>query len=220
MERRTPPPSVSALLARAKALSGLSLGEIAMALQANIEGGALRTKGKFGALLECALGASETTGKQCDFPELGIELKSIPVTHEGAPIESTYVCTLHLASASELTWPSSWVKQKLSKVLWLPVRSDTETWEQRVVMPAVYWQPSDTEQAMLRADFEECVGLVTTGNIEALTAHVGTALQVRPKARDGSKTASVQTPDGDWTATVPKGFYLRSSFTKKILQGQ
>jgi DNA mismatch repair protein MutH len=188
-----------------------------MALGADIGQEGLRTKGKFGALLECALGASMSTGRERDFPGLSVELKSIPIREDGTPLESTYVCTLHVETADELAWESSWVRAKLSSVLWVAVLATDEDWQKRPIKQVHHWTPSPEQEAVLRADFEECVGLVTTGNVEALSGRVGTALQVRPKARDGAKTARVRNDDGDWAHTVPKGFYLRPSFTAQIL---
>jgi DNA mismatch repair protein MutH len=54
--------------------------------------------------------------------------------------------------------------------------------------------------------------------VEALTAHTGTWLQVRPKAKDGSARTLAWSPDGDPIATTPRGFYLRTSFTGAILR--
>jgi DNA mismatch repair protein MutH len=54
--------------------------------------------------------------------------------------------------------------------------------------------------------------------IEGLTAHTGKWLQVRPKAKDGRRSAVGYGPDGEWVATVPRGFYLRVKFTHAILR--
>jgi DNA mismatch repair protein MutH len=43
-------------------------------------------------------------------------------------------------------------------------------------------------------------------------------LQVRPKARDGSARAVVWGAEGERIETVPRGFYLRASFTGTILR--
>ncbi len=216
--RRSPPPSVDALLARARSLTGHGLGEIALALGATIGDHTTHTKGKFGVLLEHALGASGGSGAVHDFPALGVELKTIPVDARGKPAESTYVCTLHLLSAEALVWETSWVKQKLSRVLFVSVDAEPADWRERVVRGVHYWEPDAEAWATLRADFEEAVGLVTNGRIEALNARLGQVLQVRPKAKDGKKTLLVPDAEGTLIATVPRGFYLRPAFTAEILQ--
>lgn len=205
---------------RARALAGRTLGELAYALGATLDDDGRKTKGKFGALIEAALGASGGSGKRHDFPELGVELKTLPVREDGMPTESTYVCTLHVQTASSLDWETSWVKDKLHKVLFVPVEGDKRGaigWRDRRLGRAFLWTPSPEEESMLRRDFEDLVGMVVQGRVESLSAHHGAVLQVRPKARDGRKTASVRTEDGDLVHTVPKGFYLRAQFTARLI---
>lgn len=217
MQRRAPPPTADALLQRAHALAGRTLGELAYALGVALDDDARKTKGKFGTLVEAALGASGGTGKSRDFPELGIELKTLPVREDGTPTESTYVCTLHIQTASELAWETSWVKDKLARVLFLPVEGGKGPWADRRIGRGFLWTPSSEEEAVLRRDFEDLVGMVVQGRVESLSAHHGAVLQVRPKARDGRKTATVRTEDGELLHTVPKGFYLRATFTAQLL---
>ena len=75
----SPPSSPDSLLARCHAIAGLTLGELAdmanVAIPANLQ----RHKGWPGMLIEKWLGASAGSKPQQDFPELGIELKTIPI---------------------------------------------------------------------------------------------------------------------------------------------
>ena len=109
-----PPESIDELLARARALAGLRVSQFAA-----IRGAPLRTKGKVGEALERALGASPERGATLDFPQLGVELKTVPVTPEGRPRESTFVCAVQLSDADRAEWESSWVRAKLARVLWI-----------------------------------------------------------------------------------------------------
>jgi DNA mismatch repair protein MutH len=224
MFRRSAPPSIEALLLRAQALEGHSVGELAYALGAQIDANNTRTKGKVGVLIEHALGATKESGKSHDFPDLGVELKTLPIAKSGAPSESTYVCTLHLHSAKTLTWEHSWVRKKLSRVLFVLLDGVPKgqalppvLWSERVIRKALLWQPSKLESEMLRADFEAIVGLAALGRVEELTGHLGDAMQVRPKARDGTKNVYVADEDGNQVATVARGFYLRPSFTRAVV---
>jgi DNA mismatch repair protein MutH len=225
MIRRAPPPSIAALLLRARALEGHSLGELAYALGARIDDDNIRTKGKFGTLLEHALGATPEAGKSHDFPKLGVELKTLPIAANGFPSESTYVCTLHLNSAHALSWSKSWVRTKLSRVLWVLVegvskdgRVPQKSWGERRICETFLWEPSEHESTTLRADFEQIVGLAAMGRVEELTGHLGEAMQVRPKARDGTKNVEIVDESGRRVATVARGFYLRPRFTSQVIE--
>ena len=202
------------LVARARAIEGQTVGSL---LLRSAPTDPVRTKGTAGETLERALGASGT-GAVHDFPELAIELKTIPVTAENKPLESTYVCTLSLTDADAQEWGSSWVKAKLARVLFVPlVGAHGIPWRERVVGPALLWSPTGLQGDVLRGDFDDAIGLIGIGRIEELTARGGRWLQVRPKARDGSVRTVAWGGDGEAIATIPRGFYLRTLFTGAIL---
>src|SRR5262245_35676959 len=96
------PSSRSELLARARALSGQSLGALAAHFGVPVPPDLRRRKGFAGELLERALGAVAASRAGPDFPALGVELKSLPVGSQGLPLESTFVCTLPLGQVGDL----------------------------------------------------------------------------------------------------------------------
>jgi DNA mismatch repair protein MutH len=215
-----PPADVAELSRRADALVGATMTELASALAIAADGAPVRTKGTPGQILERALGAHGGSTKRHDFPELGVELKSIPVDVRGVPSESTYVCTFSLADAESQDWETSWVRAKLARVLFVPLVGETSTtpWPERRIGAPLLWTPTTSQDRVLRDDFDEVVGLVGIGRIEDLTAHLGRWMQVRPKARDGRVRTIAWDRDGEPIATVPRGFYLRARFTGAILR--
>lgn len=213
-----PPRDIDDLLDRARRLIGVRVDAIAAALGTIAGGAPVRTKGAAGAILERALGATGGPGRFHDFPELRVELKTIPVTPDGLPIESTYVCTLPLGDADEQEWATSWAREKLERVLFVPlVGDDGIPWPSRVVGPPLLWSPTLDQERILRDDFEDIVGLVGIGRIEDLDARRGRWLQARPKARDGSARTVVFGIDGDPIEVMPRGLYLRARFTRALL---
>jgi len=198
-----PPRDEAELRSRVARIEGMTLSELARAMAFEVPTGGLRGKGKVGELLERALGATGGNQAVPDFPELAIELKTIPVDSRGRPRESTYVCTVSLTQAERAEWQGSWVRQKLSHVLWLPVETERgSALGDRRIGRGLFWRPSPEQDAVLR---------------EALTAHVGRWLQVRPKAATGSARTLAFDDDGGRITTVPRGFYLRASFTGALL---
>lgn len=203
---------------RARALEGVSIRELLRKLGFEASSDPVRTKGSAGETVERALGASGGSSKVHDFPELGVELKTIPITEEGTPLESTYVCTLSLADAESQEWETSWVRAKLARVLFVPhIGPHGIAWQERVIGRPLLWSPTEEQTSVLRGDFDDVVGLIGVGRIEELTAHRGRWLQVRPKARDGSVRTIAWGSDGEAIATVPRGFYLRARFTGALL---
>jgi len=219
-ESLLPSPETSAeLLARARSIAGRPLRNIAEQLGRPVPPDLRRAKGWIGQLLEAFLGASAGGRAEPDFPHLGIELKSLPVDRTGRPRESTWVCVAPLDGSLSGTWELSWVRRKLSRVLWIPVVGEGAMAPgDRLVGAALLWSPSDEEEALLRRDFEDLAELIQTGNLAQLDAHRGSALQLRPKAGSSRDLTWMLDEDAQWIEVNPRGFYLRRSFTTALLE--
>jgi DNA mismatch repair protein MutH len=214
-----PPADERELRDRASWLSGRTIGDLARALGAPVPVAGARGKGKMGTLVEKALGAEAGSASVPDFPRLGIELKTIPIDQAGAPRESTFVCSIAIAGAERTDWSTSAARAKLRHVLFVPiVVGEEDPVESRRIGSPLLWRPTAEQEAVLRDDFETAMGVIGAGNVEALTARSGRWLQVRPKAATGRARTFSFGPEGEWIATVPRGFYLRASFTRALLR--
>ncbi|HXK18741.1 MAG TPA: DNA mismatch repair endonuclease MutH [Polyangiaceae bacterium] len=213
-----PPGDEAELLERAGALAGLSLAQLAARFELPTPPDLRRAKGFVGGLIERALGASAGSRAVPDFPELSIELKTLPVDRAGSPVESTFVCTIPLTEIGHVEWADSRVRRKLAKVLWVPVdgQRDIPVAERRIGQALLYTLTPEDE-AVLRADWEELSGLIGRGHVEALTGHLGRFLQIRPKAAHSRARRVGFDAEGAPFAALPKGFYLRPSFTGALL---
>lgn len=213
----SPPASETELLDRCDALAGRTLAEVARVRQVSVPRDLLRNKGWIGQLVESVLGATAQSQAIPDFPELGVELKTLPLSPDGRPLQSTYVCTAPLDGSLPTQWSASWVRSKLSRVLWVPIIGTSEVpVAERVVGAPLMWSPSEEEDEGLGQDYTELSGLIARGEFWQLNARRGNWLQIRPK---GAKDDLVWALDdqGEWMRDVPRGFYLRTAFTRRMI---
>jgi DNA mismatch repair protein MutH len=215
MQRVYPPGDENELSVRARSLTGRSVDDLAQSLGLSVGGAAVATKGKVGELVERALGAHGGSVATWDFPSLRIELKTIPLDERGVPRESTFVCAVSLLDAERAEWEESWVRAKLSRVLWVPV---IDAGGLRRFGEARLWSPTPEQDAILKDDFDEILGRVAAAGVEDVSARVGRWLQLRPKAAHGGVRTRAPGAEGGITSTVPRGFYLRARFTGAILR--
>ena len=217
--RHSAPESEAELLARARELAGLSIAQLAQRFSLLAPPDLRRAKGFVGALVERALGASAGSRAAPDFEALGIELKTLPVDSRGRALESTFVCTIPLVEIGEVEWLSSRVRRKLSRVLWVPVQGERQipVPERRIGEPLL-WALTPEAEAALRFDWEELAGIIGRGDVESITGHIGRCLQIRPKAADSHARRRGIDADGVGFAALPRGFYLRASFTSEIVR--
>ncbi|WP_432413747.1 DNA mismatch repair endonuclease MutH [Pantoea allii] len=213
-----PPEDEATLLSRAQTLAGLTLQTLAEQAGIPMPANLKRDKGWVGMLLELHLGASAGSKAEQDFAHLGIELKTIPVDRYGKPLETTFVCVAPLTGNSGVTWQNSHVRHKLARVLWVPVEGEREIplAERRVGAPLL-WSPDAQEDEMLRQDWEELMDMIVLGKVESITARHGAWLQIRPKAANSKALTEGIGDRGQPIMTLPRGFYLKKSFTGPLL---
>jgi DNA mismatch repair protein MutH len=170
-------------------------------------------------LVEDALGATAKSKADPDFELIGVELKTVPVSRAGVPLETTFVCTIPILDIGDVEWHESRVLAKLRRVLWVPVLGEREVpvADRRIGAP-ILWSPSSAEEAELRWDWEELAGRIGRGEIDDLHGGLGHSLQVRPKAANSRSRRPGTDSDGQRVRVLPRGFYLRTHFTARVLR--
>jgi DNA mismatch repair protein MutH len=204
-----------ALLRSARALSGRSVEEVARSLGRELPSNG--HKGFVGSLIERALGIAPSSKAGPDAPELGVEIKTTPVDGRGVPRESTFVCMVP-REGLDAAWSSSAPRGKLARVLFIPIEASGPL-AQRRVGTAFYWSPSAEEERALAEDWDELAGLLSAHGQAHVSARIGRALQVRPKAANRAARWVSRDGDGAPVHALPRAFYLRRTFVATILAG-
>lgn len=218
MNHKNIPKNEKELLNRAQNLAGMTLGEIAQSINVVAPKDLKRDKGWVGLLLEQVLGASAGSRPEPDFPHLGIELKSLPINFQGKPLETTFVCVAPLTGLIGAQWQTSHIRNKLARVLWVPVVSQREIpIAQRVVGMPFIWSPSADEEQLLALDWQELTDMIVLGEVEKIHGKHGQVLQLRPKAANSHAKTKAFNRHGEPFETLPRGFYLKTCFTQALL---
>ena len=219
LSKNTPPVDMAQLLARAASLAGRTLQEMAEQIGWTLPADLQREKGVVGQLLEAVLGASAGSKAEPDFPHLGIELKTLPIDSQGKPLESTYVCLAPIRGEPGLTWETSWVRRKLSCVLWVPILAERNIpLAERMIATPFLWRPTAADDHLLKQDWEELMELIALGKHDEIKGAHGQILQLRPKAANSDVRVEGFGADGAPSQVPPKGFYLKAHFTQALLQ--
>ena len=213
------------LLRHARALLGATLAELAEGLGLPVPAGRLRTKGWSGRIIERELGLGDTSVRGPDFATLGIELKTVPVTRDLLPLESTAVCHIDPVAIAGESWATSYVRRKLAQVLFVALEVPehngglASSVGDRRVSAVRLWSPSSDEENLLRTDFELFArDYFRRGRASEITGHLGRVMQIRPKARRATDLRPAFGSDGQPTHIGRSGFYLRPSFICGILR--
>ena len=218
MRQVSPPNSIEQLKQRCEAIAGLSLAELANHYQIAMPANLKREKGWVGQLIEHVLGADAGSKPEPDFTQLGVELKTLPISASGQPLETTFVCVAPLTGITGEQWHNSHVRNKMKHVLWVPILAERQIpLAQRVIGTPFLWQLQGIQEHLLQGDWEELMELIVLGDVQQITAKTGQYLQLRPKAANSKITTAAFDTKGQLIQSAPKGFYLRKDFTRLIL---
>lgn len=213
-----PPNSTNELLQLCENIAGLSLQELAAMASLAMAKDLRSNKGWVGQLIEWHLGATAGSKPEQDFKHLGIELKTIPIDQYGKVLETTFVCSAPIFNTNNLTWKSSNVCNKLSRVLWVPVQGERSIpLAERIVGNGFLWAATTQQEQLLAADWNEIMEKIALGKIESISARDGQVLQLRPKAANGRALTEAFGDNGEIIKVRPRGFYLKKNFTQSII---
>lgn len=216
--KKKPPKTEAELLARCAEIEGLTFGQLATHTCLLIPKNSLQRKGWTGLAIELALGTSAGTKCAPDFQELGVELKTIPLNNLGKPAESTFITSIPLLTVHQQVWETSQCFAKLKRVLWIPLEGDKAIpFEHRRIGACVLWSPNQEDERILARDWHDLTSMIGHGKLAEMDASLGDYLQVRPKAANAKSLCYGLDEDGNRTQTLPRGFYLRSRYTAKIV---
>lgn len=220
-EKRNSPKTESELIDRCLVIEGLSFAQLALRLGVIIPTNPSQRKGWLGMAIEYALGADAQNKALPDFQALAIELKTLPLSALGKPCESTFVTSIPLLSIHQQTWQTSQCFAKLKRVLWIPIEGDkTLPYAQRRIGRGFLWSPTKEQEHQLAQDWTYLTTLISTGQLESIDAKQGEYLQIRPKAANGRSLCYAYDAQGNKIQTLPRGFYLRASFTAQVMFAQ
>ncbi|QJC29259.1 MutH/Sau3AI family endonuclease [Enterobacteriaceae endosymbiont of Plateumaris rustica] len=209
------------LFLRASLIIGHSLNDIAKWLNYNnIPLNLNKDKGWIGKLIElCLLGIQQKNIFNQDIPQIGIEIKTIPIDEKGNTINNTFICSFPLINKNILIWKKSKLYNKLSKILWIPIitKSKNTPIGMRIIGNPIIWTPSKRDYKKIYNDWIELMKLLISGNIDYINHYNGTILLVKTKSNK-NKLIEIINQDNKIILTTPRAFYLKKKFTKTLLK--
>ncbi|PPI87774.1 DNA mismatch repair endonuclease MutH [Candidatus Pantoea edessiphila] len=210
------PKNIITLLARAHALAGFTIENLAYNAGLLVPDNLKNNKGWIGKLIELYLGANSKNKAQQDFINLGIELKTIPIDSFGHPIQNTFICTASINNIA-VNWEDSNIYNKLSNILWIPIEGTVSIpLKIRKIGKPLLWSPNIKEKIMLRKDWEEIIDMIVFGKMRYVTTYQGTLLQIKTKNNNKMLIKNIDSKIRNILSTT-RSFYLKRSFTKIIM---
>ncbi|NBW57723.1 DNA mismatch repair protein MutH [bacterium] len=174
-------------------------------------------KGLAGQLIEQILGACSSNQRLPDLPHLGIEIKTLPVSTQGIPLENTFINKITLPF-DEPKFEKSMLWLKIQKILWVPLIGSRHTMMlDKIIGHPVIWQPDGDTFDQIKKDWYELTTYIRLGEFDQLNSQIGEFLHIRPKAANATQKIQLNI-NGFNHYVLPIGFYFRKILTRKIIE--
>lgn len=217
--KKTPPKDFETLIERLNNIVGKKLDELSKQACVNLPNDPVHAKGFVGELVELLLGASAESLPIPDFPELGLELKTLPLDENFKPLESTFICYAPLTDVRNVRFEETALYKKITRMLFVFTIAPRDLpMNERTIAGYSFWNPNAEQLATIKNDYNELMELVSLGRINEINAKLGTIIQMRPKAANGKVLTDCIGPDGTIIKTRPRGFYMRRIFTTELIK--
>lgn len=210
------PKSLKELKTRLQYLVGKEIQDLCNILEIPVPKDSTHAKGFTGQILEILLGANAGNLPIPDFSNLNIELKTIPCDANLKPLESTFICHCDLLNRENDFYKST-LYHKMSFILFVFILAPKDLpIANRKILSYYFFMPDETELKAIKNDYDEIMGMISSGHAHEITAHFGEIIQLRPKSADGKQLTDYINEDGKIAKTRPRGFYMRRSFSQQI----
>ena len=134
-------------------------------------------------------------------------------------METTFVCVAPLTGLVGANWEKSHIRNKLARVLWVPVISERIIpIAERIVGTPFIWSASAEEEQLISQDWQELTDMIVLGEVENIHGKHGQVLQLRPKAANSQARTKAYNKHGQPFMTLPRGFYLKVAFTHQLIK--
>ena len=200
-------------------LLGMSVSSLAQILNIKLDSNNTKIKGYLGQMLEIYLGADGNNKADVDFSNLDLELKTVSTDENLNPLESPFICSFKLFALEHMDFYQSVLYRKIKKILFVLISGKKHEYIGNKIIKAYFiFTPNHKQLAIIKQDYDELMHYICTGQCNAINATIGTIIQMRPKAANGSALTQYLDANGKLAYTRPRGFYMRRAFIVHLCQ--
>ena len=211
------PKTEKELIIKSNKISGIRITDFCKPFNEFFSEKTKKSSGYLGKILEIYLGTSGKNFPIPDFPNLNIELKSLPLNKNMLPKNIVKICsTSFFPLETNYSWETSIVKRKLEKVLWIPFQSDKSVpyHRRRILQP--FLSNLKGYEKIIKEDYENIITLLFLGKLNLISPTLGKYLILKPISSNKNLTNFLN-DKGELIKTNFVGFYINKKFLKKII---
>ncbi len=201
---------------------GKTIGQIKDEL--NIERSKM-VKGASGLIVENLLGIQNNNRDEADIPEIGCEIKILPLqkNKDGAikAKEPTAIQMINYMEVAKETWETAKLRGKIAFTFWVVylAKKDGKSLNQNDYVIVDYFldHPNDVQNGVFKKDWEEIQEYIRTGRADLLSCSMGEYLE--PKTKGANNQDKTDAPDGvgGTIKARRRAFYYKKNYTNTAI---
>ncbi len=201
---------------------GKTIGQIKDEL--NIERDKM-VKGASGLIVENLLGIKNNNRDEADIPEIGCEIKILPLqkNRDGAikAKEPTAIQMINYMEVAEETWETAKLQGKIALTFWVVylAKKDGKSLNQNDYIIVDYFldHPNNIQNNIFKKDWEEIQSYIKTGRADQLSCSMGEYLE--PKTKGANNQDKTDAPDGKGGTIKARrrAFYYKKNYTNTAI---
>ncbi|MBO7652220.1 MAG: hypothetical protein J6S84_05860 [Bacteroidales bacterium] len=201
---------------------GKTIGQIKDEL--NIERNKM-VKGASGLIVENLLGIENNNRDEADIPEIGCEIKILPLQkNRNGDIkakEPTAIQMINYMEVAKETWETAKLRGKIALTFWVVylAKENGKSLNQNDYVIVDYFldHPNDIHNSIFKKDWEEIQNYIKSGRADQLSCSMGVYLE--PKTKGANNQDKTDAPDGKGGTTKARrrAFYYKKNYTNSAI---
>ncbi|MBO5838340.1 MAG: hypothetical protein J6R06_01540 [Bacteroidales bacterium] len=182
-------------------------------------------KGASGLIIENLLGIKNNNRTEADIPEIGCEIKILPLQkNRNGDIkakEPTAIQMINYMEVAKETWETAKLRNKITLTFWVVylAKKDGKALNQNEYVIVDYFldHPNDIQNSVFRKDWEEIQKYIQTGRADQLSCSMGEYLE--PKTKGANNQDRTDAPDGNGGTIKARrrAFYYKKNYTNTAI---
>lgn len=182
-------------------------------------------KGASGLIVENLLGIKNNNLDEPDIPEIGCEVKVLPLQKnrngEIKAKEPTAIQMINYFEVANEKWETAKIRRKIRLTFWIVylAKVDGKSLDQNDYVIVDYFldAPTDITNGIFQKDWEEIQNFIIKGIADKLSCSMGTYLE--PKTKGANNQDKTSAPDGKGGTTMVRrrAFYYKKNYTNSMI---
>ena len=182
-------------------------------------------KGASGLIVENLLGIQNNNRDEADIPEIGCEIKILPLQKnrngEIKAKEPTAIQMINYMEVPQETWETAKLRNKINLTFWVVylAKKDGKALQQDEYVIVDYFldHPTDVQNGIFKKDWEEIQKFIIEGRADQLSCRMGTYLE--PKTKGNNNQDKTHAPDGKGGTIMARrrAFYYKKNYTNTAI---